>query len=303
MSTLLKNEIKKLNIASVPALGNIGPDIVTLQERLVELGYPVGRVDGVFGQKTAKAVSWLQKDKGLPGSGVIGPKTLNFLSLVVNIISPVSGRESITKDLKGRKDRHLHPTMRMMIEARVFDDHVIPTCFVDRDIQACYAVVMTEIAEMGIHESGGNNRGKEVGYIQGTTGPYSEGGNGDAWCLDLGQCGVAFLEDFFQVESPVLDSAHCMTTLRAAQKIAGLVSDSCEIGTIALAQHGSSDSGHAMPVTKVLKDGKMETSEGNTSFSNIRDGDGSGLKIRFQLRNGDLKTKGFVRIYPFNKVP
>lgn len=283
--------------------GNISVDVAILQKRLNDLGFPAGKSDGIFGQKTAKAISDFQKHNGLQGSGVIGPKTLTLLGLYVSPISPVTGREPITKDLIGRKDRHLHPNFRLMLEARVFPDRVVPAVFVDRDPQDCYAMVMAEIAAMGIAERGGNNMGIEVGEVQGVTGEYTEGGNGDAWCLDYAQCGIAFMEDFFGVESPIIASAHCMTTLRAAQKVPGLVTGICEVGTIALAQYGSTDSGHAMPVIKVFPDGEMETSEGNTSFSSMRDGDGSGIKTRNQFKNGLLMTRGFVRIYPYNKVP
>lgn len=297
------NEFQKIKLATLPMLGNISVDVAILQKRLNDLGYVAGKIDGVFGQKTAKAVSWLQKDHGLPGSGVIGPKTLNILGLVVSAVSPVTGREPITKDLIGRKDRHLHPHFRLMLEARVFPNREIPAVFADQDVQDCYSMVMTAIAAMGITERGGNNMGPEVGQIQAVTGEYVEGGNGDAWCLDYAQCGIAFIEDFFGVESPIIASAHCMTTLRAAQKVPGLVTGLCEVGTLALAQYGSSDSGHAMPVIKVFPDGEMETSEGNTSFSSIRDGDGSGIKVRHQFNNGKLITRGFVRLYPYNKLP
>lgn len=299
------NALTLIIIASIPSVGSIGQHVVALQRQLKAAGFDPGAIDGIFGQKTLRAIIAFQKSKGLKPTvpGNLGPKTLAALSLSVVPVNPISGKEAITRDLKGRQDRHLHPTKRLEIENMIFPDGVIPACFVDEDIQACYSMVMRKIGERGWKEEGKNNYGDDVGEIQGTTGKFTEGGNGDAWCLDYGQMGIAIIEDFFQVESPVIGSAHCMTTFRAAAKIPGLVSTSAEHGTLALAKHGNTDSGHAMPVVEVLSSTNMLTSEGNTSVGNMRDGDGSGLKTRNQKKNGDLVTQGFVRLYPYNKLP
>ncbi len=299
----IKEEKQMIKISSVPALGNVGNDIVKLQQALNAAGFSPGSVDGIFGKNTAKAVSAFQKSKGLPGSGVIGPKTLEFLGLEVSVINPVSGAPAITKDIVGKRDRKLHPTLRLLLEAKVFPSGEIPQCFKDRKPQDCYVLVMQKMAELGIHEEGGNNKGTLVGYVQGVTGSYTHGGNGDAWCNDYCQCGVALVEDYFQQESPMFGSAHCMTTLRESSKVSGLVTKTCEVGTVALAKHGNTDSGHAMAVVAILPGENMKTSEGNTSIANMRDGDGSGIKTRNRNKNGDLVTQGFVRLYPNNVVP
>lgn len=262
--------------------------------------------DGVYGPKTQKAVSAIQKANGLAGSGIMGPKTLKILGIEIKP-STISGRIAITQDLKGKKDRHLHPNLRLMWELKAMPQGELPECFRLGQVQQSYAFAMKIFAELGIQEHGGNNKGTEVGYVQGTTGEYTEGGNGDAWCEDYGQCGVAICEDIFQKESPVPASAHCMTVLKGAMKIEGLVTMTPEFGTQALAKHGSGDElsgpGHAMPVVEILSEKNMLTSEGNTSIKDMRDGDGSGIKTRNIWKNGDLYTKGFVRVYPNNKVP
>jgi hypothetical protein len=52
-----------------------GVDVLEIQKRLDELGYPVGAVDGVYGVATAAAVRAFQRDRGLAVDGIVGPKT------------------------------------------------------------------------------------------------------------------------------------------------------------------------------------------------------------------------------------
>jgi len=57
----------------------VGEDVRTLQERLLEMGYDVGRADGVYGPRTARAVAQFQREMGLSPDGSCGPHTLNAL--------------------------------------------------------------------------------------------------------------------------------------------------------------------------------------------------------------------------------
>jgi len=56
-----------------------GDDVGALQERLLELGYDVGRADGVFGPQTERALRSFQRDYGLQVDGLCGPGTLRSL--------------------------------------------------------------------------------------------------------------------------------------------------------------------------------------------------------------------------------
>jgi len=56
-----------------------GDDVATLQERLLQLGYDVGRADGVFGPQTERALRSFQRDYGLQVDGLCGPGTLRAL--------------------------------------------------------------------------------------------------------------------------------------------------------------------------------------------------------------------------------
>jgi N-acetylmuramoyl-L-alanine amidase len=57
----------------------IGDDVRQLQERLLEMGYDVGRADGVYGARTARAVAMFQREVGLTSDGACGPHTMNAL--------------------------------------------------------------------------------------------------------------------------------------------------------------------------------------------------------------------------------
>ena len=54
--------------------------IVTLQQRLVSLGYWIGPVDGTFGDSTQQAVYAVQKAAGIERDGIVGPATADALA-------------------------------------------------------------------------------------------------------------------------------------------------------------------------------------------------------------------------------
>jgi len=62
--------------------GSSGPEVTKLQERLKELGFDPGAIDGIFGLGTEAAVIAFQKSKGLLADGTAGPRTLNALGLM-----------------------------------------------------------------------------------------------------------------------------------------------------------------------------------------------------------------------------
>jgi len=57
-----------------------GGDVSELQHRLGVLGFDAGRVDGIFGPDTARAVTDFQRNAGLPGDGVCGRVTIEALA-------------------------------------------------------------------------------------------------------------------------------------------------------------------------------------------------------------------------------
>ena len=59
--------------------GSSGPDVLTLQTTLKQLGFDPNGVDGTFGPGTQAAVIAFQKAKGLTPDGMVGPNTMAAL--------------------------------------------------------------------------------------------------------------------------------------------------------------------------------------------------------------------------------
>lgn len=81
-----------------PAALMRGDDVSNLQERLLELGFNCGKVDGMFGVVTEGAVKELQKSVGIVSDGKCGPATLIALMRLVKTVSggaPTALRESV----------------------------------------------------------------------------------------------------------------------------------------------------------------------------------------------------------------
>ncbi|WP_426564235.1 N-acetylmuramoyl-L-alanine amidase [Angustibacter sp. McL0619] len=64
-----------------------GDDVGALQERLLGLGYPCGRVDAVFGANTDSALRDFQRGIGLRPDGLAGPHTLRALSQIARSVT------------------------------------------------------------------------------------------------------------------------------------------------------------------------------------------------------------------------
>ena len=77
-------------------MGDRGAAVRTMQQRLKDLGYLTGNVDGIFGQQTRRAVERFQQYNKLSVDGIAGPKTLNKLyydrNVVRNPSNPVTPR-------------------------------------------------------------------------------------------------------------------------------------------------------------------------------------------------------------------
>jgi peptidoglycan hydrolase-like protein with peptidoglycan-binding domain len=63
---------------SVLREGSSGPEVAKLQERLRELGFNPGRIDGDFGPATRAAVIAFQQSAGLLADGIAGPRKLRW---------------------------------------------------------------------------------------------------------------------------------------------------------------------------------------------------------------------------------
>lgn len=73
-----------------------GDDVATLQQRLLDMGFDCGRVDGIFGKETAAALREFQRNVGLVPDGTCGPATLKALDRLSRTV--VGGRPHVLRD-------------------------------------------------------------------------------------------------------------------------------------------------------------------------------------------------------------
>ncbi len=93
----------------------VGDDVRQLQERLLEMGYDVGRADGIYGARTARAVAVFQREVGLPPDGACGPHTMHALRRL--------GRKVIGgAPLALRETAKLHGSGRALIDKTIVID-------------------------------------------------------------------------------------------------------------------------------------------------------------------------------------
>jgi N-acetylmuramoyl-L-alanine amidase len=84
-------------LAHMPGQLMSGDDVSTLQEQLLELGYDLGRADGVFGASTAEATRGFQRDYGMVADGVCGPATVRALRQLGRRV--VGGRPQLLREM------------------------------------------------------------------------------------------------------------------------------------------------------------------------------------------------------------
>lgn len=77
-------------------LGDQGPLVKAIQERLAALGYAVGRPDGIFGSRTRAAVLAFQAENKLDIDGLIGPQTREALNAETAVPMPLGERATET---------------------------------------------------------------------------------------------------------------------------------------------------------------------------------------------------------------
>jgi N-acetylmuramoyl-L-alanine amidase len=87
-----------------------GDDVRGLQERMMELGFDCGRVDGIFGPRTAKALADFQGNYGLDADGIASYSTFRALAGLPSLggdmpVGMVREREAL---------RHRSPTLAGM---------------------------------------------------------------------------------------------------------------------------------------------------------------------------------------------
>ena len=74
-----------------------GDDVAALQQRLLDLGFDCGRMDGVFGANTESALRDFQRNVGIPPDGTAGPLTFKALTQLTRTVrggSPQAMRDA-----------------------------------------------------------------------------------------------------------------------------------------------------------------------------------------------------------------
>ncbi|MCK9895243.1 N-acetylmuramoyl-L-alanine amidase [Frankia sp. AgB32] len=74
----------------------VGDDVAALQERLSNMGFDVGRTDGIFGPRTESAVRDFQRNRGLESDGRCGPVTLRELTRLRRTVT--GGRPDVLRE-------------------------------------------------------------------------------------------------------------------------------------------------------------------------------------------------------------
>ena len=75
-------------------IGEKGDLVRDLQNRLWDLGYDPGPIDGTFSRETRKAISKFQKDKRFGADGMVGPLTLTALGFETELHAPKPKRKT-----------------------------------------------------------------------------------------------------------------------------------------------------------------------------------------------------------------
>ncbi|TFZ60238.1 peptidoglycan-binding protein [Methylorubrum sp. Q1] len=105
--------------------GDIGPNVVSLQSRLKELGYYKGTVDGLFGGGTEIAIMDFQRDAGIGIDGRFGPETKAKLSRWPNgnaNDNRQKGRADVVyKNQYAIRNRPCTPYLEVTLASAVFD--------------------------------------------------------------------------------------------------------------------------------------------------------------------------------------
>jgi N-acetylmuramoyl-L-alanine amidase len=90
-----------------------GDDVAELQQRLCTLGFDTGRVDGIFGDATGRALGEFQRNAGLPIDGIVGGATLRELLRLESrhhdpeLVSSVRARAALREGPPTLRGRHV----------------------------------------------------------------------------------------------------------------------------------------------------------------------------------------------------
>ena len=105
-----------------------GDDVAALQSALARLGFDSGRVDGIFGPKTAQALHEFQSNCGMANDGVCGPDTVR----TVRALLEKSGNGPGVSVIRERERLHHRPGS--ITRSRVVVGHFGGLSILSRDV-------------------------------------------------------------------------------------------------------------------------------------------------------------------------
>ena len=115
-----------------------GEDVYELQNRLSQLGFDPGRVDGIFGPHSERAVLEFERNRGLIEDGTEGPEVIAELRLLVRGTIG-AGREAV------REREWLRSRQSSVVGARVFFD---PACRTRQEADSAWAAASAAALEL-----------------------------------------------------------------------------------------------------------------------------------------------------------
>ena len=121
----------ELQAQGILSVGAKGDDVKNLQQRLKDLGYLSGKVDGAFGGGTKRAVIAFQRRNGLDTDGVAGQETLAKLYAEDAVAAP-----------GGEKTDVLAGSVPMLVNK----DHTVDEFFTPDDLVLLSEIISTDLA-------------------------------------------------------------------------------------------------------------------------------------------------------------
>lgn len=92
-----------------------GDDVLELQRRLNQLGFDVGREDGIFGVASGHAVLDFQRNVAMRADGIVGPETVEALERI-HPVQPGPGRAFV------RESEHVRAMRGSIVDSRIAID-------------------------------------------------------------------------------------------------------------------------------------------------------------------------------------
>lgn len=156
--------------------GSTGGEVTQIQQRLQELGYDPGSVDGIYGARTKNAVIAFQRAYGLSDDGIAGPKTLEALGIAggggsgggsyggfsesdVQLLAKIISAESRGEPYQGQvavgaviMNRIAHPSFPNTLSGVIYQEGAF-SCLYDGGVNAAVADSAYQAAREAINGS------------------------------------------------------------------------------------------------------------------------------------------------------